>query len=170
MSEEVRILLLEYLSRHYGDLRRRLARHLRNPELADDALHDTWLRVHRLHDQAPVLNPRGFLLRMSVNVALNNLRSHSSIVPGPEVEALLDVADQAPGPEQTVGARAEMAALLEIIRRMPERRRDVLLLVRWEGMAQKEVARRLGVSLRTVELELKRANDYCAARMAERNK
>lgn len=170
MSEEVRLLLLDFLSRNYGDLRRRLTRHLRSPELADDALHDTWLRVHRLDNQAAVLNPRGFLLRMSVNIAINNLRSQSNAVPRSEVDALLELADPAPGPEQTVAARLEMAALLEVIRRMPQRRRDVLLLVRWEGMAQKDVAKRLGVSLRTVELELKKANDYCAACMADKNK
>jgi len=170
MSEEVRLLLLEYLSRNYGDLQRRLARYLRSPELADDALHDTWLRVHRLHDQAPVLNPRGFLLRLSVNMALNNLRSHGSVVPRSEIDELLEVADPAPGPEQSAVGRSEMAALMEIIQRMPQRRRDVLLLVRWEGMAQKDVAKHLGISLRTVELELKRANDYCAACMADRNK
>lgn len=170
MSDEVRLLLLEFLSRNYGDLRRRLTRHLRNPALAEDALHDTWLQVQRLSDQAPVLNPRGFLLRMSVNIALNHLRSLSNSAPRSEIEALLEVADPAPGPEQTAAARAETEALLEIIQRMPQRRRDVLLLVRWEGMAQKDVAKRLGVSLRTVELELKRANDYCAAKMAARSK
>jgi len=170
MSEEVRLQLLDFLTRNYGDLRRRLTRHMRSPELADDALHDTWLRVHRLENQNPVLNPRGFLLRMSVNIAINNLRSQSSAVPRGEVDALLEVADSAPGPEQTVAARSEMAALLEVIQRMPQRRRDVLLLVRWEGMAQKEVAKRLGVSLRTVELELRLANDYCAACMARNNR
>ncbi|MGJ7543227.1 RNA polymerase sigma factor [Variovorax sp. LT1R16] len=170
MSEEVRLQLLDFLTRNYGDLRRRLTRHMRSPELADDALHDTWLRVHRLENQTPVLNPRGFLLRMSVNIAINNLRNQGSAVPRSEVDALLEVADPAPGPEQTVVARSEMAALLEIIQRMPQRRRDVLLLVRWEGMAQKDVAKRLGVSLRTVELELKLANDHCAARMARSNK
>jgi RNA polymerase sigma-70 factor (ECF subfamily) len=49
--------------------------------------------------------------------------------------------------------------------RMPPRRREVLLMVRVEGLQQKDVAQRLGVSLRTVEHELKRAHDYLDAHL-----
>ncbi|MDF3837877.1 RNA polymerase sigma factor [Cupriavidus basilensis] len=168
MSEEVRLILLDYLSKRYGDLKRHLTRALRNSDLAEDALHDTWLRVRRLEDQETVLNPHGFLLRMAANIAINNLRSQSNAAQRSEVEALLEVPDPAPGPEQSAAARSEMESLLEIVRRMPQRRRDILLLVRWEGMAQKDVAKRLGVSLSTVEHELKRAHDYCVARMADK--
>ncbi|ARP94040.1 RNA polymerase sigma factor [Bordetella genomosp. 13] len=168
MSEEVRLLLLDFLSKNYGDLRRRLLRFLRSTDLTDDALHDTWLRVRRLENQSPVINPRGFLLRMAVNTALNQLRSQSPMVPQSEVDSALELADPAPGPEQIAAARSEMEELLQAMQRMPQRRRDVLLLVRWEGMPQKEVAERLGVSLRTVELELKRANDYFAARLGSK--
>ncbi|WP_407352053.1 RNA polymerase sigma factor [Luteimonas sp. R10] len=165
MSEGVRLGLLDYLTRNYDELKRRLARTLRSPELADEALHDTWLRIRRLEDRGPVLNPRAFLLRAAVNNAINALRSRSHRVPGHEIDAVLDVADSAPGPEQSAMDGAELDELLRILRRMPRRRRDILLLVRWEGLPQKEVARRLGVSLSTVEHEVKRAIDHCAARM-----
>jgi RNA polymerase sigma factor (sigma-70 family) len=42
---------------------------------------------------------------------------------------------------------------------MPERRRVIVVMVYWEDVPQKEVAKRLGISLRTVEYELKRAHD-----------
>lgn len=168
MSEDIRPALIDFLSQRYGDLKRRLTRVLGNDDLAGDALQDTWLRLRRMEDQGPILNPRAYLLRMAVNIALNNLRSQSRSVPRSEVDALLEVADPAPGPEQTAEARSEMDALLEIMARMPQRRRDVLLMVRWEGLPQKEVAQRLGMTLSAVEHELKRAQDYCAARMAEK--
>ncbi|SAI05049.1 ECF sigma factor [Bordetella ansorpii] len=165
MSEEVRLLLLDFLSKNYGDLRRRLMRFLRSPDLTDDALHDTWLRVKRLENQSTVLNPRGFLLRMAVNSALNDIRSQSPMVPQSELDSVLEMADPGPGPEHIAAARSDVAELVAAMQRMPQRRRDVVLLVRWEGLTQKEVAERLGVSLRTVELELKRANDFFAARL-----
>ncbi|WP_431514003.1 RNA polymerase sigma factor [Variovorax sp. DAIF25] len=168
MSEEVRLLLLDFLSQRYGDLKRRLTRVLGNDDLAGDALQDTWLRLRRLEDQAPILNPRAFLMRMAVNIAINDLRSQSRVVPRSEVDALLEVPDAAPGPEQIAESRSEMEALQRIIARMPQRRRDVLLLVRWEGLPQKEVAQRLGISLHTVEHELKRAQDFCAAQMGKK--
>jgi RNA polymerase sigma factor (sigma-70 family) len=167
MSEDIRPVLIDFLSQRYGDLKRRLTRVLGSDELAGDALQDTWLRLRRMEEQAPlsILNPRAYLLRMAVNIALNNLRSQSRAVPRSEVDALLEVADPAPGPEQTAEARSELEALRKIIAHMPQRRRDILLMVRWEGLSQKEVAERLGVTLPTVEHELKRAQDYCAARM-----
>lgn len=168
MSEDVRPALIDFLAQRYGDLKRRLTRVLGSDDLAGDALQDTWLRLRRMEDQGPILNPRAYLLRMAVNIALNNLRSQSRAVPRSEVDALLEVADPAPGPEQTAQARSEMKALLEIIAHMPQRRRDVLLMVRWEGLPQKEVAARLGMTLPAVEHELKRAQDYCAARLGNK--
>lgn len=165
--------LLHFLSQRYDDLRRRLTRALGNDELADDALHNTWLQLRRMDDvssnsKGDILNPRAYLMRMAVNIAISGIRSQHRAVPQGEIEDLLAVADPAPGPEQAAEARSELAALMKIIERMPQRRQDILLLVRVEGMLQKDVARKLGISLSTVEQELQRAHLYCAAQMANR--
>lgn len=170
MSEDVRLALLGFLTQRYGDLKRRLTRHLGSGHLAADALQDTWLRVERLQGQGPVLDPHAFLLRMAANIAVDHQRSHSRALPRGEVDALLDMPDPAPGPEQTAEDRSEMDVLLKVMQRLPRRRREVLILVRWEGLPHKEVAERLGVSVRTVEHELKIAHEFCAARMGRHRK
>ena len=48
---------------------------------------------------------------------------------------------------------------------LPARRRNILLAARVEGLTQPEVARRFGISLRLVEGELQRAQEYCAIRL-----
>ncbi|MDA7415003.1 RNA polymerase sigma factor [Xenophilus arseniciresistens] len=158
-------VLLDHLVKGYDQLKRRLSRRLGSEELAGDALQDTWLRLQRLEDQAPVLNPQAFLLRMAVNIAVDQQRSHSRAVPVSEAEALLEVVDPAPGPEAIAQSRSEAQALARVVERLPRRRREILMMVRWEGLPQKEVAQKLGVSLRTVEHELRRAHDFCAAHM-----
>jgi len=168
MSEDVRTTLLTHLTSRYADLKRRLTRVLGSDDLAGDALQDTWLRLQRLEDQSPILNPHAFLLRMAANIAVDNRRSQSRALPPGEVDELLELSDSAPGPEQTAEARSEAQALAQILERMPARRREILIMVRWEGMPQKEVAQQLGISLRTVEHELKRAHDFCAARLDEK--
>ncbi len=166
MTEEARPALLDFLTQSYGDLKRRLTRALGNDDLAGDALHDTWLQLRRMEGaKQEILNPRAFVLRMAVNTAITTLRSQNRAVPRGEVDALLDVADPAPGPEQVVAGRIELDALMGFIDTMPQRRQDILLMVRLEGMPQQDVAKRLGVSLSTVEQELKKAHLYCAARM-----
>lgn len=166
MSEQARPVLIEFLTQSYGDLRRRLTRALGCEHLAGDALHDTWLQLRRMEGtKAEILNPRAFLMRMAVNSAITSMRSQNRAVPRAEVDALLEVADPAPGPEQVVAGQVDLEALKHFIGTMPQRRQDILLMVRLEGMAQRDVAERLGVSLSTVEQELKKANLYCASRM-----
>ncbi|KAF1044732.1 MAG: putative RNA polymerase sigma factor FecI [Herbaspirillum frisingense] len=169
MTEDVRATLLSHLSARYGELKRRLTRLLGSDDLAGDALQDTWLRLQRMEGQSPVMNPHAFLLRMAANIAVDQRRSQSRALPPGEVAELLDLADTAPGPEQTAEARSEVQTLLRLLERMPPRRREILIMVRLEGMLQKEVAERLGISLRTVEHELKRAHDFCMSRMEEKN-
>lgn len=160
MTEDTRPILSDYLARHYGSLKRRVTRLLGSNELAGDALHDAWLRVQSKDDQGPVESPGSYLVRVAVNIALDVQRRQSRSLPFDEIETLMALSDSAPGPAQTAEIRSEVDAALKYIDRLPERRRRILLLVRWDGLQQKEVAQLLGVSLRVVENELKRAHDY----------
>ncbi|MHA7680259.1 RNA polymerase sigma factor [Cupriavidus sp. PET2-C1] len=169
MSDDAQPALLEHLANRYANLKRSLVRVLGSDDLAGDALHDTYLRLQRQENRGPILSPSAYLLRMAVNIAVDIQRRQSRNLSTDDVEALMDLSDPAPGPAQVVEDRAELEALSRIMARLPARRRQILLLVRWEGLSQKEVAERLGVSIRTVENELKRAHDFCA-QMSSRQK
>jgi RNA polymerase sigma-70 factor (ECF subfamily) len=172
MAEDARPLLMDYLSRHYDALKRQLGRALRNADLAEDALHDTWLRVNDQGGTAdgPIQRPGGYLVRMAFNIALDIQRRQSRNLPFDEIDALLELADTAPGPARIAEARSQLDAVVRLLDRMPARRREVVVLVHMEGLTQPEVARRLGVSLRTVEYELKHAHAYLSARIAHDEK
>ena len=167
MSDETPVVLSDYLAKHYVTLKARVARLLGSGDLADDALQDTWLRVNSRPDgEGPIHSPTGYLLRMAVNIAVDIRRRQTRAVPLDEVNDLMDLADPAPGPEQVAEGRSRLEALRVHIERLPERQRQVVLLVHWEGLEQKDIAQRLGVSLRTVEADLKKAHDVLAARRA----
>ena len=171
MPENTQPLLLDYLTKRYHNLKLRLRKVLGDDELADDALHDTWLRLKKHEDEASgiVHSPASYLVRMAVNVAVDARRKHSRTVSGSEIDALLEeIADPAPGPLQVAESRIDLTSLMEILDRLPERRRRIVMMVRWEGMTQREAAEALGVSLRTVETDLRRANDYLNAYMSAR--
>lgn len=169
MADNVQPALLDHLAKRYTSLKRTLVRLLGSDDLAGDALHDTYLRLHSQEDRGPILSPSAYLLRMAVNVAVDVQRRNGRTLSSDDVEALMALSDPAPGPAQVAEGRSELEALRKIIERLPARRRQILLLVRWEGLPQKEVAERLGVSVRTVENELKRGHDFCA-RMLNREK
>lgn len=171
MSDNAQPVLLDYLTKRYGELKLRLARVLRNADLAGDALQDTWLRLQSQEDEGAVIqSPRAYLMRMAANAAVDIQRRHGQSLPHEDVSALLDLADPAPGPMQVVEARSDLGVLVRLLNQLPQRQREVIVLVRWEGMPQKEVARKLGVSLRTVETDLKRAHDYLDVRMPHARK
>ncbi|THF60441.1 RNA polymerase sigma factor [Pseudothauera rhizosphaerae] len=167
MAESTHVALLDYLGQHYAALKRRLARRLGNAELAGDALHDTWLRLKGGEDLGPVRDPGAYLARMAVNIAIDVQRRNSRLLSGEDVDALLEeLADPAPGPADAAEMRSDLEALQELLDRMPERRRAVALLVHAEGVTQKEAAQRLGVSLRTVEYEIRRVHERLDAYLA----
>jgi len=165
MTDDVQSSLLEHLVKRYTKLKRQLVRVLGNDDLAGDALHDTWLRLQHKENQELIQSPSAYLLRMAVNIAVDMQRRQARSLSVDDVDALMQLADPGPGPAQQAEGQSELEALGKIMARLPERRRQILLLVRWEGLSQKDVAERLGVSVRTVENELKRAHDYCAQMM-----
>lgn len=186
MAHDSQPALSEYLIRHYGALKRRVTHLLGSSDLASDALHDTWLRVnaeptpstsaddaeeaHGEHgaleaSSASVRSPGSYLVRMALNIAVDALRRNSRALPLDEIDALIEMADPAPGPAQTAQARIEMQTMMQWLERMPKRRREVFVLVHFENLVQSEVAQRLGCSKRTVEYELKHAHDYLARKM-----
>lgn len=160
MREQATSSLIDYLTKHYSTLKSRLSRVLGSSDLAGDALQDTWLRLQSKSEEETIQNPAGYLLRMTVNIAIDTQRRQSRSVSLDEINEVIELADPAPGTEHIVQARSEVDAVMRHIERLPKRQRDVIVMVHWDGMEQKEVARRLGISLRTVESDLKKAHDF----------
>lgn len=165
MTADNLISLQDFLTLRYDDLKRRLGRRLGSSELAGDALQDTWLRLNGKHAVGAVASPGAYLFRMAFNVAIDRQRSESRRLSASEVESILEIADPAPGPAEVAQTRSDLDALIRAMEELPKRRRDILLAARLEGLTQPEIARRFGISLRLVELELQRAQEYCAARL-----
>jgi RNA polymerase sigma-70 factor (ECF subfamily) len=144
------------LAERYEELRGRLTRRLGSEELASESLHETWLRLHRSGDAGPVESPPAYLLHIAFNIARDRLRTENRRARQSEVEAVLGVADPAPGPERQAAARLELATVERAIRDLPERSRAVFLASRLEGLTHQAIAERLGISKRTVQYELER--------------
>lgn len=167
MSDATPTILRNLLAARYDDLKARLSRRLGSAELASDALQDTYVRLGRAQVSGPVRSPAAYLFRMAFNIALDRKRAEKRRLARNEVHDLLHIADEAPGPAQIAEARVEVDALQKVIAELPRRRQVILLAARLQGMPQREIARRLGVSLRLVEKELRLAQEYCAQKLGK---
>jgi hypothetical protein len=62
-------LVRRYFLDYYDDLKRRLTKQLRSPELAAEALQDAWLKFARIETLGVVHNPRSYVFSVAMNAA-----------------------------------------------------------------------------------------------------
>jgi len=129
-------------------LQRRLRARLRSAEDARDVVQDAFARL--LGARTLPREPAAFLNRIVRNLVIDRARRMAAR--GPEVP--LDQKDQ-PRVEPTQSDAIELEQTRALYRAsvdaLPRRTREVFLLHRLEGLAYKEIATRLGISIRTVE-------------------
>src|ERR1700753_3637331 len=100
MTETTWAHLRGLLADRYDEFKARLTRHFGSEELASESLHETWLRLHREDDIGAVRNPSAYLLRIVVNIAMDSLRVERRRARRSEIQAALEMADDAPDPSR----------------------------------------------------------------------
>ena len=120
-----------------------------------DLVQDSFLRTIEAGRRRDIGSPFGFLLRVARNGVIDRFRHRARwarLVAG-EAEAV-ERPDPAPDPERILVARDRLRRALASIEAMPERRREVFMLHRLEGLTYLQIARQLGISPKTVEYHL----------------
>ena len=161
-STSNRSRLLAQLVEDYEDLARQLTWRLGSRDFAYEALHETYLRIDRVVDTPPIRSPKDFIFRVAVNVAKDRRKAQKYRVSSSEIDALLEIQDESPDPARIAESRSEIEALKRALAALPPRQREIVHLISIEGLAPKDVAKRMGVSVRTVETDFRRALKYCA--------
>jgi RNA polymerase sigma-70 factor (ECF subfamily) len=136
---------------HHGAVRAYLLRRA-EPELAQDALSETFLVAWRRFDQLPP-DPLPWLLATARRTLANQRRSSRRLaglrerIADSEAAAIQDRSDQIADAELVRQALAEL----------PERDRELLMLVAWEGLGPARAAAAAGCSRATFAVRLHRA-------------
>lgn len=126
-------------------------------------------RFARLEGRSEIHDPAAFLRRSAHNFVLDYHRAervrsnHANLAV--TTESVTDDRD----PERVLSGRERFAIIKQAILDMDEKRRDVLLMSRIEGLSSAEIARRLGCSPTLVKMRLAEAVMLChqALRAAE---
>ena len=89
------------------------------------------------------------------NLLIDRLR-REHVVPIETVEDLdaLNVAIDAPGPDQALIAREELRRVQAALDQLPRRAREAVVLRKVEGLSWKEIGQRMGIAERTVNRHL----------------
>ncbi|CAI8835055.1 RNA polymerase sigma factor [Pseudomonas chlororaphis] len=149
----------------YDDFKVRLRRRLGSEDLANDVLHETYLRVDRMEEPPNLAQPNAYLYRMALNIAADRRQADARLLTGSEVEELLQISDEALDPSRVVGGQKEIQSLLKALYELPARRRKIFIAARLEEAPHLEISQRFGISTRMVEKEIKAALGHCASRL-----
>ncbi|CAH0233352.1 RNA polymerase sigma factor [Stenotrophomonas lactitubi] len=155
MSSNV-VTLTELLIRERPALLRRVQRILGGDSGAEDVIQAVWFKARGVDNSQSIDNPRAYLYRLAINLATDHGRE-STRRNRLLAEHYLWQEDEQISTEEQVMAQDELQRVLDAAGHLPEPTRTIFRLNRLQGLTQADIARRLGVSVTTVENHVRTA-------------
>jgi RNA polymerase sigma-70 factor, ECF subfamily len=152
--------LTESWQDHKSRLRNYIARRVGDTDVVDDILQDVFLKAHtNLH----TVRSRGSIPAWLYHIAANAIADHYRSMK-PRVALPVELA----APEPQRDHVAELATCLQpLISELPEAYRLALVMSEIEGLPQKEVASRLGITLSGAKSRVQRGRDMLRRRLLD---
>lgn len=143
--------------RYYSRLQRFLWGYVKNQQIAEDLVQEVFVRIwENRHSLNPDKKIKTYLYKIGRNLAIDHTR-HKKVVRDWEEEkkALHSLMDKTI--EDKLHKKFMLKEVKKAIGDLPERRRLVFILSRYEGMTYKEIAEKLDISVNTVDTQICRA-------------
>ncbi len=166
MSAAARHSQLETLATHYrAPLLRFFQRRLGPGDDADDLVQDVFSRLAG-RDLAAVENIQGYVFQVAANVLRDKARRasvRSIVTRAPDG---FDIEDEAGfSPERILQGKEALQAMVAALYELPDQVRIVFIHYHFDEVAQVEIARRMHLSLSTVEKHMAKANHHLLLRL-----
>ncbi|CAH0296189.1 RNA polymerase sigma factor [Pseudomonas brassicacearum] len=150
-------------------LLRTLERMVSNPSTAEDLLQETYLRVTRALGERTVEHLEPFVFQTARNLALDHLRARRiqsrTLLDDVPPEVVHNVVAPQSSAEDAAHARQLLERLNVSLQALSSRQQQIFILSRLHGHSYQQIAERLGVSLSTVQKELKLIMAICVGQL-----
>ena len=151
--------------RHHRALFRYFVSMRRSRELAEDLVQDVFFRMLRYRNSYDPGKPfTAWMYQIARNASLDQLskdqaHKHGGGVVGIDefTERRSEPASPAPGPEEHASRGQSLALLERAMERLPEDKREILVLSRFQGLKYEEIAQALGCETGAVKVRVYRA-------------
>lgn len=149
---------------HEGHLVGYLLRRWPNRPDVSDLRQEIYVRVYEAAAKSRPPVPRAFLFATAAHLLADRLRRRRVVAIDAvgDIEAL-DVVVEEVSPERRVSAHEELRRLAQAIDLLPPKCREVVWMRRVDELPQKEVARRLGITEKSVEKHVMKGMKLLAA-------
>jgi RNA polymerase sigma-70 factor (ECF subfamily) len=143
---------------HFAGMAAFVQRYIHSPDVAEELVQDIFLKVWAKREHLSDIDSlKTYLYRAARNQALNHLRRR-------RIERAWETRRTQEGEPMTLGAAdddargQEVAAAVHVaIAKLPDRCREIFTMSRDGGLTYAEIARALGISIKTVETQMGRA-------------
>ncbi|HEY7335485.1 MAG TPA: sigma-70 family RNA polymerase sigma factor [Bryobacteraceae bacterium] len=146
--------------RHHRALFRYFVSMNRSREMAEDLVQDVFFRMLRYRSSYNPQKPfTAWMYQIARNASLDQAQKHGAEVVGIEefIERRAEPASPAPGPEERASQGQSLGLLRRALERLPEDKREILVLSRFQGMKYDQIAEVLGCETATVKVRVYRA-------------
>ena len=122
---------------------------------SDDVVQESYVRIIRARQRREVTNTKSYLFMVARNVVVDLFRRNRAtpLTSVPETEKAAVIEDRV-GVAEAVCASQEFEVLRQAVDALPERCRKIMMLRRFHGLPNHEIAEQLGLSVNTVNAQL----------------
>ena len=133
-----------------------------DPSDAEDIVQSAFAKFAELDDVMSIENPRAFLFKACSNIAID-IKRHNKVRHGysSEVFELEEEATDSVGPERENESRQRLGIIAKAMWAMPSKRRQLLMMSRFDGLSYAEIARQVGLSETVVRKHIAKALEDC---------
>lgn len=159
----------EQVHSHDGQLKAWLRGNYPAVRDVDDVVQESYLRLWKAATREPVQSAKAFLYLVARRVALNFIRKDRNAPFDPYGEAAASrVIEDKPDACEAAILQERIDLLADALMSLPPRCREITILHKVKGFTQKEVAGQLGISERTVEVQVRTGVSRCFDYLRER--
>lgn len=159
----------EKYSQYHGDLRRYIGKLLSSPEDIEDVLQETFLRITQSppsieqHDKA-----RAYIFVIAANIVKDKLRRtitrhDKDHIPTDDLALCSDT----PNPESSAVSEQLKNDLLNELKNLNSKYSQIFVMHRFLHLTHEEIAKKLNISVRTVERRMSYALDHFRLQLRE---
>ena len=125
---------------------------VQDTDTAKDLAHRCFVKVWEKRETLPDdSNLKALLYRIAHNLSINYVRDQKKFTTD---EALPNVESENSYTDSDIVASELEAAIVDTIRHMPEKSREVFILSRYERLTNPKISEKLGISIKTVEAHI----------------
>ena len=142
--------------RHHRALFRYFVSLNRDRELSEDLVQDVFFRILRYRTSYDASRPfTAWMYQIARRASLDRSRTKRAEVVG--IDEFAELSSAAPGPEERAAAGQNLGLLMRALDLLPEDKREILILARFQELKYEDIAAVLACEVGTVKVRVYRA-------------